>query len=105
MKYQLVLQFQAEGPQDFEDLEVLEKLIAKTLPADSDLDGHDFGSGEFNIFVLTDRPQESFRSAHWSGRWGSANTLYRSKKQYKGLERDEQGFMDVLRSTYTTLMT
>jgi hypothetical protein len=62
MRYQLVLQFSAEGPQDFETLVDLEKLIAKRLPADSNLDGHDFGSGEFNIFVLTDRPEESFRS-------------------------------------------
>ena len=63
MRYQLVLQFSAEGPQDFETLVDLEKLIAKRLPADSNLDGHDFGSGEFNIFVLTDRPEESFRFA------------------------------------------
>ena len=62
-KYQLVLQFSTEGPQDFEDLVNLEKLIAQGLPVDSDLDGHDMGSGEFNIFVLTDRPEECFRAA------------------------------------------
>ena len=29
----------------------------------SEVDGHDFGSGEFNIFILTDQPKESFNAA------------------------------------------
>ncbi len=28
------------------------------------VDGHDFGLGEFNIFILTDDPAESFDRAH-----------------------------------------
>jgi hypothetical protein len=53
MKYQLVLQFQAESVQEFDELVVLEELLVKKLPLDSEVDGHDFGSGEFNIFILT----------------------------------------------------
>jgi hypothetical protein len=50
MKYQLVLQFQAESVQEFDELVVLEDLLAEKLPLDSEVDGHDFGSGEFNLF-------------------------------------------------------
>ena len=63
MKYQLVLQFQAESVQEFDELVVLENLLVKNLPSHSEVDGHDFGSGEFNIFILTDQPKESFHAA------------------------------------------
>jgi hypothetical protein len=63
MKYQLVLQFQAESVQEFDELVALENLLVETLPLHSEVDGHDFGSGEFNIFILTDLPKESFHAA------------------------------------------
>jgi hypothetical protein len=61
MKYQLVLQFQAESVQEFDELAVLEDLLVENLPSHSVVDGHDFGSGELNIFILTDQPKESFQ--------------------------------------------
>jgi len=60
MRYQLVLQFRAESVQEFDELIVLEDLLIENLPGNSEVDGHDFGSGEFNIFILTDQPKESF---------------------------------------------
>jgi hypothetical protein len=63
MKYQLVLQFQAESVQEFDELAVLEDLLVENLPSHSVVDGHDFGSGELNIFILTDQPKESFHAA------------------------------------------
>jgi hypothetical protein len=54
MNYQLVLQFRAESVQEFGELVVLEDLLIEKLPEDSEVDGHDFGCGEFNIFILTD---------------------------------------------------
>jgi hypothetical protein len=63
MKYQLVLQFQAESMQEFDELVVLEDLLVENLPFHSEVDGHDFGSGEFSIFILTDQPKESFHAA------------------------------------------
>jgi hypothetical protein len=48
MKYQLVLQFRAESMMDFDELVVLEDLLIENLPPHSEVDGHDFGSGEFN---------------------------------------------------------
>jgi hypothetical protein len=63
MKFQLVLQFQATRMQDFDELVALEEELDGLLPPASQVDGHDFGVGEFNIFVLTDQPRETFSTA------------------------------------------
>ena len=47
MKYQLVLQFQAERVQEFDELAVLEDLLVENLPSHSVVDRHDFGSSLF----------------------------------------------------------
>jgi hypothetical protein len=47
----------------FEDLAALEDLLVEILPSHSVVDGHDFGSREFNIFILTGQPKESFHAA------------------------------------------
>jgi hypothetical protein len=60
MKYQLVLQFRASGIEDFDAFVGLEELLIEKLPLGSEVDGHDFGANEFNIFILTDHPKESF---------------------------------------------
>ena len=62
MKYQLVLQFQPESVQEFDELVVLEDLLVEKLPVDSEVDGHDFRSDEFNIFILTDQPEQTFHA-------------------------------------------
>jgi hypothetical protein len=61
MKYQLVIQFQATSPDDFDDLMVLEDALRKEIGNSSLVDGHDFGSGELNIFVLTNNPDVAFQ--------------------------------------------
>ena len=63
MRYQLVLQFQAKSVQEFDELVGLEDLLVDNLPSHSEVEGHDFGRGEFNIFILTDQPKESFHAA------------------------------------------
>ncbi|WP_260703341.1 ABC transporter [Edaphobacter flagellatus] len=63
MRYQLVLQFCASSKEDFDDLVALEKLLVDKLPLDAEVDGHDFGCDEFNIFVLTAYPKETFNAA------------------------------------------
>jgi hypothetical protein len=60
MKYQLVLQFDASATDDFNRFVVLEGVFVKELGNVATVDGHDFGLGEFNIFVLTDKPREAF---------------------------------------------
>ena len=54
--YQLVLQFVASGESDFEDLVAFEKSLSHHLVRLAYVDGHDFGCGEFNLFLLTDDP-------------------------------------------------
>ena len=64
MKYQLVLQFAADSMEDFDRLVALEDRLIEELDDAATVDGHDFGSGEFNIFVLTDDPATVFDKAH-----------------------------------------
>jgi hypothetical protein len=64
MKYQLVLQFGAGSLDDFDRLVGLEDKLIEELGDVATVDGHDFGSGEFNIFVLTDDPVTAFDKAH-----------------------------------------
>jgi hypothetical protein len=60
MKYQLVLQWPAVSKADFDRLISLEELIEDGLGDIGIVDGHDFGSGEMNIFVHTDNPEPAF---------------------------------------------
>ena len=64
MRYHLVLQFEANTMDDFDQLVILEDKLIEELGSVATVDGHDFGSGEFNIFVLTDEPPTAFSAAH-----------------------------------------
>ena len=61
-KYQLVIQFPADTQVQLSDLLALEEQLeeAFTYRADAIVDGHDFGLGEFNIFIHTDEAVEVF---------------------------------------------
>jgi hypothetical protein len=63
MRYQLVLQFRAHTAQGFNALIELEDLLIKNLALPFKVDSHDFGADEFNIFVQTDEPKETFEAA------------------------------------------
>jgi len=63
MKYQLVIQFQAASMMDFDRLVAFENALADELVGPDAVDGHDFGSSEFNIFILTDHPTATFDQA------------------------------------------
>ena len=64
MRYQLVLQFAANSMEDFDRLVVLEDRLIEELGEVAMVDGHDFGLGKFNIFILTDDPNTVFGKAH-----------------------------------------
>ena len=64
MNYQLVLQFAANSVADFDRLISLETKLAERLGEVGIVDGHDFGLGQFNIFVLTNEPTTTFTQAH-----------------------------------------
>lgn len=62
-RFQLVLQFEAEKPNDFDDLVRIEDMLRDVLAQRANVDGHDVGAGQFNIFIFTGAPEETFRRA------------------------------------------
>lgn len=56
MDYQLVLQFPGDSLGDFDAMVALEDELTEELGDSADVDGHDAGSGETNIFILTSDP-------------------------------------------------
>ena len=60
MKYQLVLQWLGASTADYDRLISLEEAIRDGLGDMDIVDGHDFGSGEMNMFIHTDNPKSAF---------------------------------------------
>jgi hypothetical protein len=61
MKYVLIFQWPTWSLDDYERLIATEELIEDGLSEDDgDVDGHNMGSGEMNIFVVTDFPGRAF---------------------------------------------
>lgn len=59
-KQELVLQLPANSLKDYDTLIKLENAIAAGLENLGEIDGHDSGVGEMNIFVHTDHPKLAF---------------------------------------------
>ena len=60
-EYQLVLQFPCDSMHEFDAVVALEEALIAALPeALAEVDGHDSGSGEANIFIFTSEPNETF---------------------------------------------
>ena len=81
MKYQVALQWPFTSIKDYDALVEIEDALIANLSGESEVDGHDAGSGEMNIFVMTDRPQTTFDEikAILSSRelWLSVRAAYR----------------------------
>jgi hypothetical protein len=81
VRYILVLQWPGKSQADFETLMSMEAEVDAALGPYAVVDGHDFGSGEMNIFVETDRPVEAFAAAAnalcMGPRWGDLRAAYR----------------------------
>ncbi len=60
MRYQLVLQFEANTVTDYDGLVAMERQLIDAL-GENAVDGHDMGSGEANIFIHTSDPHSTFR--------------------------------------------
>lgn len=60
MEYLLVLQLPITTLADFDRMIELEELIRADLGNLAEVDGHDAGSGEGNIFIFTDNPSDVF---------------------------------------------
>ncbi|MFP5392047.1 MAG: ABC transporter [Gammaproteobacteria bacterium] len=63
MDYQLVLQFKGNDLLDFDALVSFEDELQELIEPIADVDGHDMGSGEANIFVLTADPVATIERA------------------------------------------
>lgn len=61
-RYQLVLQWPASSIEDYDALVSLEDVLIEQLPDGSELDGHDMGLGQANIFIDTDCPETTFQT-------------------------------------------
>jgi hypothetical protein len=60
MKFQLVLQWSTSSVRDHDHLIEIEDALMDSLDEDHIVDGHDFGSGQVNIFLYTDQPDQAF---------------------------------------------
>jgi hypothetical protein len=50
MKFQVVLQWPASSVNDYDGIVAVEDLLIEKLTEQSEVDGHDFGSDQANIF-------------------------------------------------------
>lgn len=84
MRYILVLQWPGDSEADFDALISMEEQVGASLGRYASVDGHDFGSGEMNIFIETDRPTEAFADAvnalREGPRWGNLRAAYREAR-------------------------
>jgi len=82
MEFILVLQWPATVATDYDTLISVEDRLESGLDdAYGYVDGHDFGSGQMNIFVHTDLPIDAFRNAEAALRgdpgWAMVRAAYR----------------------------
>ena len=62
--FQLVLQFDCESAEAFDAIVRLEEQLIALLGESAEVDGHDSGSEEANIFIHSLEPMESFKRCH-----------------------------------------
>ena len=60
MKYQLVLQWPNSSLEDFDSLICIEDQLIDQLTESHEVDGHDAGTGEMNIFIITSNFESAF---------------------------------------------
>ena len=89
MKYQLVLQWDVSSLFDYDKLIEVENALIQGLGGNHDVDGHDEGSGQMNIFIRTDDPKNAFGQSKAilskDDAWTGIRVAYRevSKNAYK----------------------
>ena len=89
MKYQLVVQFE-ENLISYEELIKLENLLIEQLHDSSEIDGHDVGSGEINIFILTNDPEVLFERIK---SLLPENIIKKSKIAYREVAKEEYSIL------------
>lgn len=84
--FQLVLQFAPWSDRGFDDLMRLEDQLSSLVPSGS-IDGHDLGSNEANIFILTNDPASVLQSC--VPVIAQAGLLSKLSAGFRALDRDE----------------
>jgi len=87
MKYQLVLQWPAASIEDYDLMVDIENLLIDELSEDGAVDGHDAGSEEMNIFILTNTPEQVFTKAQ--GILGARGVLAPTRAAYREIGKDD----------------
>lgn len=87
MDYQLVLQFRGDDCLDFDAMVSLEDEIQQIAEPIDEVDGHDVGSGEMNIFILTADPVAMFERA--KPLLSAASLLDKVSVAYRELRSDD----------------
>jgi hypothetical protein len=87
MDYQLVLQFKGNVIRDFDELVNFEDDLQRVVQPIAEVDGHDIGSGEMNIFVLTANPVATFERA--KPLLSDASLLHNVGVAYRELRSDD----------------
>ncbi|MDX9838919.1 MAG: hypothetical protein RBT39_15275 [Azoarcus sp.] len=81
MKYQLVVQWPAASIDDYDAMIETEDALIAHLTDIHEVDGHDAGSGETNIFILTDDFGRAFDEVKTilqaEDRWKEVRVAYR----------------------------
>jgi hypothetical protein len=82
VQYVLVLQWPGSSEVDFDALISMEAELSEALGDHASVGGHDFGSGEMNIFIETDHPTKAFSDAVATlgevPRWSEVRAAYRA---------------------------
>ncbi len=81
MKYQLVIQWPAFSMKDYDAMIEVEDVLIEKLSETNEVDGHDAGAEEVNIFIRTDNPKSAFDEVKAilgsSAYWVDARVAYR----------------------------
>lgn len=88
MKFQLVIQWLNFNATSYDAMIAIEDLLMEKMAKVNEVDGHDAGVDEFNIFIHTDDPENAFKEVRSilgsSVAWGHIRAAYReiSKSDY-----------------------
>ena len=88
MTAQLVLQFAtAEDLDSYDRLILFEDALISLLGRSAKVDGHDFGAGEMNIFILTEDPISTFALIQQTDQ--SIRPSQEMKAAYRSIDGDD----------------
>jgi hypothetical protein len=86
-QYQLVLQLPASSIKDYDVLIQIEESIIAGIDTLGEVDGHDMGAGEVNIFIDTDHPTLTFEKI--KSLLGTNDFMPEVKVAYRDVDKDD----------------